>query len=85
MDSALFWTPVALEANRIDHTDPPGEQRGPTLSSRALAMVHLAMHDAFFAAPGGLDRYDPDGPPAPQDYDRHAALGAAAARMLRHL
>lgn len=85
--SALFWTPVALEANRIDHSSsPPGEQAGPTRSSRALAMVHLAMHDAYFAAPGGgHDRYDPAGPAAPAAYDRDAALGAAAARMLRHL
>jgi vanadium chloroperoxidase len=27
-------------------------QRGPTLSSRALAIVHLAMHDAFFSING---------------------------------
>ena len=45
-DSILFWNAVALEADRIAHTDPDKrEQNGPTLSSRALAIVHLAMYD----------------------------------------
>lgn len=48
MDSILFWNAVALEANRISHSDPDKrEQNGPTLSSRALAIVHLAMYDAY--------------------------------------
>jgi vanadium chloroperoxidase len=49
-DPILFWNAVALEANRLDHTGAmeAEHQRGPTLSSRALAIVHLAMHDAFF-------------------------------------
>lgn len=52
-DSILFWNAVALEANRVSHSDPDKrQQNGPTLSSRALAIVHLAMYDAFagFAA-----------------------------------
>ena len=37
-----FWNAVALEANRVSHSDPDKrEQNGPTLSSRALAIVHL--------------------------------------------
>jgi hypothetical protein len=48
MDPILFWNDVALEANRVDHTDADKkEQAGPTLSSRALAIVHLAMYDAY--------------------------------------
>lgn len=48
MDCILFWNAVALEANRVSHSDPAkGEQTGPTLSSRALAIVHLAMYDAY--------------------------------------
>ena len=48
MDSILFWNAVALEANRVSHSDPDKrEQNGPTLSSRALAIVHLAMYDAY--------------------------------------
>ena len=53
MDHILYWNDVALEAFRRDFTEvPPGETRprpeqpGPTLSSRALAIVHLAMYDA---------------------------------------
>jgi len=36
----------SLEAN-LSHTDGSREQNGPTLSSRALAIVHLAMYDAY--------------------------------------
>jgi len=47
MDPILYWNEVALEANRVSHTDGSKEQNGPTLSSRALAIVHLAMYDAY--------------------------------------
>src|SRR3954462_7495595 len=43
----LLWNEVALEANRVSHTNGQGEQAGPPLSARALAIVHLAMYDAF--------------------------------------
>lgn len=52
MDAILYWNGIALEANRRDFSNVPGtdkpapEQGGPTLSSRALAIVHLAMYDA---------------------------------------
>ncbi len=52
MDHILYWNNVALEANKRDFSNVPGtdkpspEQGGPTLSSRALAIVHLAMYDA---------------------------------------
>ncbi|MCE3225037.1 MAG: hypothetical protein K0S58_3217 [Nitrospira sp.] len=53
-DPILFWNEVALEANRLDHTGAmeAEHQRGPTRSARALAIVHLAMHDAFFGIAG---------------------------------
>ncbi|HMU63956.1 MAG: hypothetical protein U1E82_11865 [Nitrosomonas sp.] len=47
MDAILYWNDVSLEANRISHTNGKNEQTGPTLSSRALAIVHLAMYDAL--------------------------------------
>jgi hypothetical protein len=51
MDPILYWNEVALEANRVSHTDRKDNQTlGPTLSSRALAIVHLAMYDAFVGA-----------------------------------
>jgi vanadium chloroperoxidase len=82
-DSILFWNAVALEANRISHSDPAkGEQMGPTLSSRALAIVHLAMYDAY-AGISALQRYvipGPTPPPStatPTPVPRDAVAGAA--------
>ena len=55
-DSILFWNGVALDAARLDFTparpeDPLAPQQpGPTATSRALAIVHLAMHDAYLGA-----------------------------------
>jgi vanadium chloroperoxidase len=46
-DPILLWNEISLEANRVSHTTGQGEQTGPTLSARALAIVHLAMYDAF--------------------------------------
>jgi hypothetical protein len=79
-DSILFWNAVALEANRVSHSDPDKrEQNGPTLSSRALAIVHLAMYDAYagIVANASFPRYlDP--PPAPAgSSERDAVAGAA--------
>ncbi len=50
MDLALFWDDVALEANRLSFSTTDGrsvEQAGPILGSRALAIEHLTMHDAY--------------------------------------
>jgi hypothetical protein len=47
IDPILYWNEVSLEANRVSHTNGKNEQTGPTLSSRALAIVHLAMYDAY--------------------------------------
>lgn len=53
-DYVLFWNAVALELNRLDHSGKLNARnnRGPTRSSRALAIAHLAMHDAFFGRTG---------------------------------
>lgn len=53
-DPILFWNNVCNEANRFDHTAPMKgtAQGGPTRSSRATAIVHLAMHDAHFGVTG---------------------------------
>lgn len=47
MDPILYWNDVALEANKVSHSNGAGEQTGPPLSARALAIVHLAAYDAF--------------------------------------
>lgn len=48
-EAVLLWNHIALEANRRDHTGQMHavNQRGPALSARALAMVHIAMHDTL--------------------------------------
>ncbi|TXN33520.1 vanadium-dependent haloperoxidase [Methylobacterium sp. WL19] len=44
---ALYWNHVALQMNRVTHS-LGGPHTGPTMSSRALGLLHLSMHDAFF-------------------------------------
>ena len=48
----LLWNHVALDATALDHSTSSGsfgEQFGPTRTSRALAIVHLAMFEAVNA------------------------------------
>lgn len=83
IDPILYWNDVALEANRISHTNGKNEQTGPTLSSRALAIVHLAMYDAYVGVDSGagLAPYLPAGShPAPNPGASADAAVAAAAR-----
>jgi hypothetical protein len=56
MDSLREWHEIALEATGIDHTPVApgetrhfGEQLGPGRSSRAMAIIHIAMFDAVNA------------------------------------
>lgn len=80
MDSILFWNAVALEANRESFTNGKNEQPGPTLSSRALAIVHLAMYDAYAAFdPTAGAAYLSGLPPAPPPPASAQAAVAAAA------
>lgn len=82
-DSILFWNAVALEANRVSHSDPDKrEQNGPTLSARALAIVHIAMYDAYAGAvndPVNYPRYFTTDAPTPDSGSeaRDAVAGAA--------
>lgn len=60
MDSILYWNDVALEANRVSHTDGLDKGTlGPTLSSRAFAIVHLAMYDAYAGVVNDLANLPP--------------------------
>lgn len=90
MDPILFWNAVALEANRVSHTNGKGEGTGPTLSSRALAIVHLAMYDAFagVANTPALPLYLPAAaiqPLPPAGTSAEAAVAAAAHATLSKL
>ncbi|NJK49298.1 vanadium-dependent haloperoxidase [Candidatus Gracilibacteria bacterium] len=84
VDSILFWNAVALEANRVSHTDGSKEQNGPTLSSRALAIIHLAMYDAYAGVVknSALPPYLPQLPqPAPGASAASAVTSAAHATL----
>lgn len=92
-DSILYWNGVALEANRESHTHDHMEQTGPPLSARALAIVHLAMYDAFVGADaasggGGTDpHYLPAAqlPTATAGASPDAAIASAAYTTLSAL
>jgi membrane-associated phospholipid phosphatase len=77
-----YWNEVALRAVAVDHTPSPTgpaapEQLGPTRSSRALAIVHLAIHDALNAIYRRQPGYS--GPlPAFADSSPDAAIAQAA-------
>ncbi len=91
MDPILYWNNVALEANKVSHTNGNGEQTGPTLSSRALAIVHLAMYDAYAAVQGNpfspvnLSPYLPGLPTPSSGASADAAVAAAAYATLSSL
>jgi membrane-associated phospholipid phosphatase len=86
-DSILFWNAVALEANRVSHSDPDKrQQNGPTLSSRAIAIVHLAMYDAYAGIVGGaFPRYLNPAPPPPVPPPALSARDAVAGAAHRTL
>lgn len=86
-DPILFWNDVALEANRVSHTNGKNEQTGPTLSSRALAIVHLAIYDAYAGVIDDANNLPPyiGGIPAPASASPDAAVAAAAHATLAEL
>jgi hypothetical protein len=85
-DSILFWSSVALRANRVSHTDGSREQNGPPLSARALAIVHLAMYDAYAAIDHKAGPpYLPYLPKPPHWASAQAAVAGAAHKALSSL
>ncbi|MFW7381543.1 MAG: chloroperoxidase [Oligoflexus sp.] len=82
-DPILEWNAIALEADVTSHTMERGDQLGPTRASRALAIVHLAMYDAYNAI-------EPVGEPylfvkAPANANTDVAASVAAYVTLRYL
>ena len=63
-DLVKHWNMMALDATGLDHTPASqgpahtfGEQLGPTRSSRAMAIIHIAMFDAVNAFAGGYESF----------------------------
>lgn len=85
-DPILFWNHVCNEAIRFDHSLAAGEQSsqgGPTRTSRAAAVVHLAMHDAHFGVSpaSGISLYTGSSVPAYSGpvTPRHVSAAVSAA------
>lgn len=82
-DRVLFWNSATLAANAIDHTPAiPGQaltadQLGPARSSRAFAIVHLAIFDAINAVRRRYPSYSALSP-APSGASADAAVAQAA-------
>jgi hypothetical protein len=58
-DPFLDWHDLAIECSKVDFSDPPNapDQGGPTRTTRALAIVHVAMYDAFMSIDGSAEPY----------------------------
>ena len=83
-DLVRRWNGIAIDASGLDHTPLTagetrvfGEQYGPTRSSRAMAIVHIAVFDAVNAIVGGYRSYSGLSP-APTDTSLNAAIAQAA-------
>jgi hypothetical protein len=84
LDSIHRWNGIAINASGLDHTPVArgelrtfGEQLGPGRSSRAMAIVHIAIFDSVNAVLGGYRSYtgiQPVKPPVSLD----AAVAQAA-------
>jgi hypothetical protein len=78
------WNQIAIDATGLDHKPVAvgesrvfGEQLGPGRSSRAMAMVHVAMYDAVAAVTGAYRSVNRIGR-SPIYADLHAAIAKAA-------
>ena len=80
-DPVLFWNHLCNEANKFDHTSPMQgmSQGGPTRSSRATAMVHLVIHDAFFGIEGSHPKYVALAIPAPANNQKNLSSAVSGA------
>jgi PAP2 superfamily len=78
----LRWNQIAIDATGRDHKPPAagetrvfGEQLGPCRSSRAMAIVHIALYDAVGSITGAYKTYSP----VPRQLI-YADIGAAIAK-----
>lgn len=76
------WNEVAINASGLDHTPPQsgdshlfGHQLGPGRSSKAMAIVHIAIFEALNAIDGKYESYV-----GLQPVDKHASMECAIAQ-----
>lgn len=86
VDSILFWNQVCIDASKEDFSsDKAPEQGGPTFNSRALAIVHLAMYDAYSGIRSGstyLHYENPEKPTSSELLVAQVAVATAATYTL---
>ena len=85
LDPLHRWNEIAINASGLDHTPVPpgdprvfGEQLGPGRSSRAMAIVHIAMFDVLNAVDRRYHSYS-----GVQSYQNPISLEAAIAQTAR--
>ncbi|KAK5657874.1 hypothetical protein OQA88_2422 [Cercophora sp. LCS_1] len=80
---------LALDLNRLSHSFATNPQGGPALSSRVFGVLHLAIHDAYFAinppTDCSLKCYLPELPCLGGVSDARAAVAGAAITVLETL
>jgi hypothetical protein len=84
VDPILEWNEITLDANARDHEKQSPEQGGPTRTSRAFAIIHLAMYDAYVSVIQVSDPYLPL-VKAPANTNAAVAASVAAYVTLRFL
>ncbi|KAI4148222.1 MAG: hypothetical protein L6R39_002849 [Caloplaca ligustica] len=93
----LYWNNVTLDLIRLTNSLASGPNNDPPSAARAIAIVHLAIHDAYFAIKpdksGDISTYLTSGDPnpstrlpaAPENGDARLAVAGAAATALGQL
>ncbi|KEY74787.1 hypothetical protein S7711_06685 [Stachybotrys chartarum IBT 7711] len=85
----LYFNNLALDLNRLSHSLATNPQGGPALSSRVLGILHLAIHDAYFAINPPIDCsftcYLSELPRLDGVSDARAAVAGAAITVLETL
>ncbi|KAK4207487.1 phosphatidic acid phosphatase type 2/haloperoxidase [Rhypophila decipiens] len=85
----LYFNNLALDLNRLSHSLASAPHGGPALSARVLGIVHLAIHDAYFAihppADGAFTTYLSELPPLNGVTDARQAVAGAAITALQTL